>query len=233
MANGHAVKRHGFKSNPHDDQHMKGEKGDEFDDLLVGGLPENVFDDVIIGFGGDDTLVGQDGEDDLGGGAGDDLLVGAMWTDDDGIVEDTEAATDGNGVVDAADTFAQDDFSDDFNAEGTFEENGTDTIWLYDDDVASGSAHDLIDGVYDVIDLSDTLDFEDTDFSGTITDEEKEDQLGVMFTYDDGELQTAGNDAEVWFNVFTDEVMTVADTVYVEVDGDQFMSDGSGWDLVA
>ena len=116
-----------------------------------------------------------------------------------------------------------------FDAEGTFEENGTDTIWLYDDDLTDFNDS----GVYDVIDLSDTLDFEDTDFSGTITDEEKEDQLGVMFTYDDGELQTAGNDAEVWFNVFTDAGMTVADTVYVEVDGDQFMSDGSGWDLIA
>ncbi len=221
MANGHAVKRHGFKTNPHDDRHIKGTK---FDDDLFGGD----FDDVIIGHGGNDTLVGQDWEDDLGGGAGNDLLVGAIWADEDSD-PDTVATTDGNGEVDAADTFTQDDFSDDFNAESTFAANGTDDIWLYDDDTSDFDGS----GVYDVIDLSDTLDFEDTDLSGTITDEEKEDQLGEMFTYDDGELQTAGNDAEVWFNVFTDAGMTVADTVYVEVDGDQFMSDGSGWDLIA
>lgn len=208
MANGHGVKRQGFTS---PDDKLKG--GRFSDDLLDG----QDGDDVIIGFGGNDTLLGGDGEDDLSGGDGDDLLVGAIWED-----ADTDLITEGiqgNGLVDDADTFTQDAFSDDFNAEADFESNGTDTIWFYDADDG--------DGVVDVIDLSKPMDFEDTDLSLTIEDSEKLAQMNENVFFDSGALKDG--DGNTWFDIYTDAGATSASTVYVEVDGDQFMWDGSEW----
>ncbi len=229
MANGHSVKRGGFKSNPHDDLHIKGHKF--YDDL---GLTGGSADDVVIGRGGNDQVVGQDGEDDLSGGAGDDLLVGAIWVDDEGTLDGETGLPidstdqDFNGVVDAEDTFTQDDYSDDFNAESSFAANGTDTIWYYDDD-AAGS------GVVDFIDLSAAVEFSDPtpEDGAPTTDQEKIDQLDAMFSYDTGTGAFKDSADNTWFNVYEDTGADVADTVYVEVDGDQFMWDGDGWALMA
>lgn len=219
MAFGHGVKRKGFGG---PDQKIKGDKGDVAETLEGGD-----GDDVIIAFDGDDQVVGQDGEDDLSGGGGDDLLVGAIWIDDDGTAD--VLPTDGNGEVDAEDTFVQDAFSDDFNAGSSFEANGSDTIWYYDGDTSGGDGDP-----YDVIDFSEALDFVDTNLDLEITAEEKEAQVNDFLDYDPatGQLTSGGN---VWFTVFTDAGQTAAATVYVEVDGDQFAYNAvdSSWDLVA
>ena len=147
MAFGHAVKRGGFKKDDSEiDKNVTEEvglatrNGSEDDDFLRGDkagtanmIDGEGGDDVIIGKGGADHLVGGDGEDDISGGAGNDLLVGGGWID---------ALSD--SVVDSEDSFLQDDYSDDFNAEATFVENGTDTIWLYDANQAgeAGNAGD-------------------------------------------------------------------------------------------
>lgn len=220
MAFGHAVKRGGFdeKLKNVDDLYVEDDSADTSDQQIKGTSGDDSIDggggdDVVIGFAGDDTLIGGDGEDDLSGGAGDDTLVG-------GIVDDLE------GVP----TFFQDDYSDDYNAEATAEDNGTDTILGYDDDAAAGDGATL--GVVDVIDFSDAIDFVDpTDNGEPTTDQEKMDQLNATLTYDDATGELSDADANVWFNVFSDYAgTTAAETVYVEVDGDVFMWDG-GWVL--
>jgi len=195
VAFGHAVKRGGFQG---EDQLIKGTKDN---DELDGGDG----DDVIIGFRGDDNLIGGDGEDDLSGGEGDDTLVG-------GIVE----------LVDDVLTFTQDDYSDDYNAETTAEDNGTDTILGYDADPT-----DFEDsGVVDVIDFSEAIDFADL-----ATEDEKEAQLDATLSYDDATGDLSDADANVWFKVFSNyEGTDPADTVYVEVDGDVFKWE-DGWVL--
>jgi hypothetical protein len=185
------------------DQQIKGTSGD---DSIDGGGG----DDVIIGFGGADTLIGGDGEDDLsGGGGGDqDILVGGILDGDVGV-----------------EVFTQDEYSDDYNAAGTFEENGTDLIRGYDDDEGDS-------GVVDVIDFSEAIDFADL-----ATEDEKEAQLNLTLSYEeDSSSLDAGklsdSEGNVWFNVFSDYAgTTAAETVYVEVDGDVFMWNGAGWDL--
>lgn len=221
MAFGHAVKRHGFDeklknvndlyvaddSGDTSDQQIKGTNGGDFIDGAGG-------DDVIIGFGGADTLIGGDGEDDLsGGGGGDqDTLVGGILDGDVG-----------------SEVFTQDDYSDDYNAAETFEENGTDLIRGYDADPTDFEAS----GVVDVIDFSESIDFVDpTDDGEPTTDAEKEAQLDAMLSYNSttGDLSDAS--ANVWFNVTSDYGgTTAASTVYVEVDGDVFQWTGTNWDL--
>ncbi|MFW6077885.1 MAG: hypothetical protein ACOC71_09025 [Hyphomicrobiales bacterium] len=220
MAFGHAVKRGGFVSKDknisdrfiqddsvdQDDQHIKGTGGD---DRIDGGGG----DDVVIGKGGNDYLIGGDGEDDLSGGEGDDTLVGGILDGDD-----FETAT-----------FTQDDYSDDYNAAETFEENGEDTIVGYDDDPT-----DFDDsGVVDVIDFSDAIDLTDPDDTdGEFTDTEKEAQLDLALSYEAASGELSDGDDNVWFKVYSDfEGTQAADTVYVEVDGDVFQWDGGGWDL--
>jgi hypothetical protein len=221
MANGHSVNRRGFFG---EDDLIKGHKIN--DDVLIGGDG----DDVIIGFGGSDQLVGEDGEDDLSGGAGNDLLVGAIWADGD-----TDTETDGiqgNGIVDAADTFAQDDYSDDFDAGADAESNGTDTIWYYDADASAGEG--ATEGVVDIIDLSDATDFVDgEDENDTIDQAEMEEQLNAAFHYHEESGELDDGDNNTWFEVYSDAGGTAAETVYVEVDGNQFMWDGDSWGLVA
>lgn len=229
MAFGHAVKRGGFDQRIENDNALI--LGGDGDDQIKGGDSRNVIDggegdDVIIAKGGNDVAIGGDGEDDLSGGEGNDSLTGAIWNDD-------------GDQVPERDEFEQDAFSDDFNAEATFEENGTDTIFYYDAD--TGGANDDTggtedDGIYDVVDFSDTIDFVDpTPLDGQpITTAEKEAQLDADLSYDDttGDLSYQG---DVFFKVFEDAVGTAADTVYVEVDGDQFVYDTANddWDLVA
>lgn len=213
MANGHSVKRGGFKGESND-QKIKGDK--VLDDLALSGAEG---DDVIIAYGGNDTAIGQDGEDDLSGGAGDDLLIGAIW-------DDTVA----DGMVAAGDTFTQDDFSDDFNAEETFEDNGSDTIWMYDSNATTSDGG--TEGVVDIIDLGDAIDFVDTDGMNGIEDSEKLAQLDAAFSYDSATGALADGSANTWFTVYADAGATFADTVYVEVDGDQFMWDGANWALI-
>lgn len=220
MAFGHAVMRHGFsqKITVHDEVGVSIGQGSSDDDQIKGDNNANMInggdgDDVIIGKGGNDHLVGGDQEDDLSGGAGDDLLVGAIWDDSVGDVAN---------AIDANDGFTQDDYSDDFNAEATFAENGEDTIWIYDDDPTDFGGS----GVYDVIDLSDAIALVDTDISGDVSESE----LNAAFSYDSGELKDASDN--VWFNVYQDAGTTAADTVYVEFNGDQFMWNGAGWDLL-
>lgn len=227
MAFGHAVKRGGFdeKLKNIDDLYVEDDSADTSDQQIKGTSGDDSIDggggdDVVIGFAGDDTLIGGDGEDDLSGGEGDDTLVG-------GIVDDLE------GVP----TFFQDDYSDDYNAEATFEDNGTDTILGYDDDAAAGDGATL--GVVDVIDFSDAIDFVDPiPLDGVpTTDLEKEAQLDAILSYQEdpsspeaGELSDSGGN--VWFNVYSNyEGTTAAETVYVEVDGDVFMWTGTNWDL--
>jgi Ca2+-binding RTX toxin-like protein len=221
MAFGHGVKRGGFddklkvEGNRYfaddgqvvtGDEQIKGSNGDNTLDGADG-------DDVIIGYRGADLLIGGDGEDDLsGGGGGDqDTLVGGILDGDDPL----------------AGAFTPDEFSDDFNAEASFEENGSDLIRGYDD--AAGES-----GVVDVIDFSDAIDFVDPTDDGTpTTDEEKEAQLEAQLSYDpeNGNLSDTNEPANVWFNVTSDYEGTTASTVYVEVDGDVFMWDGTGWDM--
>ena len=228
MAFGHAVKRGGFdaKLTIADDRWdgTGSTDPDGPDEQLKGSNQSNDIDggsgdDVIIGRGGNDRLVGGSGEDDLSGGEGNDILVGGILT---GADFDTAI-------------FTQDDYSDDYNAEATFEDNGTDTILGYDAD-----ATDFEDsGVVDVIDFSDAFDFTDpTDNGEPTTVLEKEAQLNDWLAYNaDGTLTDANNPDNVWFNVYSnydvsaDPILTAASTVYVEVDGDVFTWTGSGWDL--
>ncbi len=200
MAFGHAVMRKGFRDG---DMKVKGEKG-EVSELLEGGDQ----DDVIIAFGGDDTIVAGDGEDDVSGGSGNDMI-------DLGVTADTLTGVYG--------------FSDDVNAEATFDENGTDTVTWYDDEAGEN-------GVYDVIDFSDAIEFVDPSDDGVpLTMEEKVAQVNAVLTYDalTGELGDA--DGNTWFVVSEDGGADFADTVYVEVDGDQFVYDAAlqTWDAVA
>lgn len=253
MANGHAVNRGGFDSKVKgadiiydlDDTHLAG------DDQIKATKGESVAvidggdgDDVIIGNDGINLLIGGDGEDDISGGGGFDLLIGGDVdggpppTDDhdgDGTSE-TDPASFAAAVVSGG-TFTQDAYSDDFNAGATFEENGTDVIFGYDAD--DGGANDDTggtedDGIYDVVDFSDTIDFVDPSADGQpITTAEKEAQLDADLSYDDttGALSYQGDT----FFVVLDETGSAAGTVYVEVDGDQFVYDTTenDWDLVA
>lgn len=227
MAFGHAVKRGGFDDKQFNIDAQVGidtYTGGPGDELLRGNNDANMIDgaagdDVIIGKGGDDHLVGGDGEDDLSGGEGDDLLVGAMWEDEND-----------DSTIDADDKFTQDDFSDDYNAEATFAENGTDTIWYYDADPTDSSDS----GVVDFIDLSEPIEFVDTDDSGTVEDAEMLAQLNGEWSYDDGTGALSNSDG-TWFNVYSDAGTTAAETVYLEVDGNQFTWDTGAdeWTLVA
>ena len=218
MAFGHAVKRGGFDAKlTIADDRWDGTGSidpDGADEQLKGSNQPNDIDggdgdDVIIGRGGEDRLVGGSGEDDLSGGEGNDILVGGILTGTD---------------FDTA-TFDQDEYSDDYNAEATFGDNGTDTIRGYDDD-------DSGNGVVDVIDFSDAIDFAVDALEG-----EKEAQLNATLSYEEdpsalvgaGELSFEGN---AWFNVYSEyDQSEIASTVYVEVDGDVFTWTGSGWDL--
>jgi hypothetical protein len=220
MAFGHAVKRGGFDAKLKNvaDRHIADDNGLEGqgDEQIKGTRDADSIDggggdDVIIGFSGDDTLIGGDGEDDLSGGEGDDTLVGGIIDGDVG-----------------SEVWSQDNYSDDYNAESTFEDNGTDTILGYDDDTTDFDNS----GVVDVIDFSDNIDFEDpSDDSIPTTDVEKETQLNATLSYDNTTGELSDSEANVWFNVHSDDQGTAASTVYVEVDGDVFQWDGSGWDL--
>ncbi len=227
MAFGHAVERRGFEDKVFNIDAEVGDTtytGGAGDELLRGNNDANMIDgaagdDVIIGKAGDDHLVGGDGEDDLSGGEGDDLLVGAIWTD-----------ANADSTIDAGDTFVQDDFSDDYNAEATFAENGTDTIWYYDADPEDFEAS----GVVDFIDLSEPIEFVDQDSDLDVDTDDMLIQLNNEWTYDEttGALSSGGN---TWFNVFSDDGTTAAETVYLEVDGNQFTWDTGAdeWALVA
>ena len=78
-----------------------------------------------------------------------------------------------------------------------------------------------------IIDLSKPMDFEDTSGDFIIDDAEKLQQMNDHVVYDSGALKDG--DGNTWFNVYSDAGVTEAATVYVEVDGDQFMWDGSEW----
>ena len=55
----------------------------------------------------------------------------------------------------------------------------------------------------------------------------------LFFDEANGEIETAGNSAEVWFIVDEADTSDVPETVYVEVDGTTFVWDavGDDWDL--
>ncbi len=220
MAFGHGVKRGGFddKFRVEGDRYVATDTADGTgDEQIKGSNGANTLDgadgdDVIIGYRGADTLIGGDGEDDLSGGGGGDIdtLVGGILDGDDPLAR----------------AFTQDEYSDDYNAAASFEENNSDLIRGYDDAAEES-------GVVDVIDFSEAIGFVDQEpLDGTITDAEKEAQLDAALTYNqlNGDLSDA--EANVWFNVTSDyEGATAASTVYVEVDGDVFMWDGDSWDL--
>ncbi len=200
MAFGHAVMRKGFRDG---DMKIKGEKGD-VSEALEGGDG----DDVIIAFGGDDAIIGGDGEDDVSGGSGNDTI-------DLSVTADTLMGLDG--------------FSDDVNAEATFEENGTDTVTWYDDEPGEN-------GVYDVIDFSDAIEFVDpSDDDLPLTTEEKVAQVNAALTYDPVTGTLGDADENAWFVASEDGGADFADTVYVEVDGDHFVYDAvlQTWEAVA
>lgn len=125
-----------------------------FDDLLKGHktaadlIDGAAGDDVIIGYGGNDILVGGLGEDDLSGGLGNDQLVGGSWNKDPGTVDQTDEVnidigvwvlTNDDIINDSNDEytfyreFTQDESKDDYVAEGSFANNGTDTIYGYEE----------------------------------------------------------------------------------------------------
>ena len=117
-------------------------------------------------------------------------------------------------------TWEQDERSDDFNASPTFEENGVDIIGGYDDDDT--------DGVVDIIDFSDAI-----SFSGS---EAMEEQLDALLSYDP-DTGALGEGSDNWFFVFSNVnplAPNPADTVYVEVDGNEFSwnSTTDSWDMV-
>ncbi|HSF93734.1 MAG TPA: hypothetical protein VLA52_01825, partial [Thermohalobaculum sp.] len=122
------------------------------------------------------------------------------------------------------------DFSDSFRGEADFASNGTDTIWFYDGDASAGVGATA--DVVDIIDLSKALDFVDTDLSGTVDQSEMEAQLLTAFTYNSGTGALQDGASNTWFNVYSDAGGTAAGTVYAEVDGDRFMWDGAGWDML-
>ena len=211
---GNGVKRGGFDNRyKGDDGSIVGTAGD---DHLTGGNSQNIMygddgDDVMNGKKGPDVLIGGDGEDDLTGGS--DGSSDVFVPGDFDFVEEE--------VI-------QDAYSDDINAEATFEENGIDIIFGYDDDVAGGT-----DGIYDIIDFSDTFDFVDPSDDGQlITAEEKEAQMDSWLIYNSTFGVLGDTDYNIWFYVF-DSALEGAATVYVEVDGDVFTYDGANWDLVA
>lgn len=223
MALGHSVKRGGFveKLKNQENRYVEVDSDTTGDELIKGTDNANVLDgadgdDVIIGGDGADLLIGGDGEDDLSGGDGDDadILVG-------GTVD---------GVLDGSETWTQDDYSDDYNAASSFAENGSDIIKGYDDDAAAGV--DATEGVVDVIDFSEAFTFSDPDTSDfEFTAVEKEGLLNAELSYDSSTGELSDSADSVWFTVYSDYGTTAASTVYVEVDGDVFQWDGSGWDL--
>ena len=178
-------------------------------------------DDVIIGFRGNDILVGGTGHDDLSGSKGDDSLVGGDWADSDGDgIEignwtltdpgaDTVSTTD--DVYTFTREFTQDSDTDHYVAEDSFEENGTDTIYGYDEamDVIQISA---LQAGYDTLDFlddglyNDSVDAADLEAAGYITYDDSTGELMV-------DLDGGGDNYDTWFIVKTDDTgLTTGDT---------------------
>lgn len=176
-------------------------------------------DDVIIGYAGDDTLEGGTGADDLSGGTGNDRLVGAVWNADaDGntnidIGHWTQTA--GAGTPETNDDvwtftreFTQDGQADDYVAAGSFAENGTDTIYGYD------QAHDVIEVkalLTAVNTIAQQLDLADDGFANgtkTAADVTAQDLIaGGYVALEGGHLKinlSGGGATDSWFDVKVD-----------------------------
>lgn len=197
-----------------------------YDDLLKGhkSLADLIDgadgDDVIIGYGGNDILVGGTGHDDLSGGLGDDQLVGGSWNKDPGGANQTDEASVDIGVWvltndvegDSSDTytfyreFTQDNFKDDYVAESSSVNNGTDTIYGYDELLDVIEVNALANALNAIVEAS----------SGNLTsiaDVTADDlRMSGYVAYINGQLSIdldgdggANDDMHVWFNVKVDE----------------------------
>jgi len=204
----------GNKTNGDTADHIKGTNGA---DTLFGGAG----DDVIIGFRADDILVGGAGHDDLSGNKGDDSLVGGDWTDDgDGVIEVgnwalTDLGADTVSTEDDVYTFTrefdQDSDPDHYVAADSFNNNGTDTIYGYDEAMDVIQV-DALQAGYDALDFLD-----DATYNGSVDAADLE--TAGYITYDDStgelmiDLDGGGDDYQTWFVVKTDETgLTTGDT---------------------
>jgi len=186
-------------------------EGDELDNIenLIG----SAFDDTLAGDAGANVIEGGDGEDSITGGDGADTLSGGDGGDNDTINVGTAANNGRDGDVDV------------IVAAASFAENGTDAVFNYDESTNVLITND------DIFDFSGAFDFASADSADWAA------ELDTFLTFDqpNGEIETAGNAAEVWFKVSElgeSVAFNQAEQVSVVVDNALFTNDGTGWTLV-
>lgn len=202
-------------------------------------------DDVILGYGGMDILVGGSGDDDLSGGLGNDQLIGGLW---DRTVDNDADIEIGHWVLDAgidlissdddtysfAREFTQDNATDDFVAESSYDKNGTDIIYGYDQSLDVIEINALFSALQTIA---------NADYSGVIESVTAADLVDAGYIYyDDGDLSidlSGTSDFDIWFNIKIDDFndtgttnpgdsqpldpsWSYADSVTVEIVGLQF-----------
>lgn len=211
-----AVQRGGFKDGTHAKSNKPSDLGTVYDDQLKGDNNGNTIDglagdDVIIGYAGNDVLEGGDGKDDLSGSTGDDSLIGGLWDNDgDGIQIGTWVYDVENLTWTFNREFFQDDDADDFVAAGSFAQNGTDTIYGYDESIDVVEVNAL-QGAYDTLDFADDATMNDSVTAGAL-----EDAGYARYDADTGalmiDLDGGGDNLDVWFVVKEDSSTTADGT---------------------